>query len=162
MPMNLQKKAVGAGLFLAGIIPLLLCAKAGPSPDKVIKVFFPNGTSVTAELAATDAERARGLMFREKVPSDQGMLFVFEEEGQHHFWMKNTKVHLDMIWLDSGRRIIHIERLVPPCVADPCPSYGPDLPARFVLELTGGEAEVRGLRVGDRLEFVLPPGVPAR
>jgi uncharacterized membrane protein (UPF0127 family) len=90
------------------------------------------------------------------------MLFVFEEEGQHHFWMKNTKIHLDMIWLDSGRRIIHIEWLVPPCVADPCPSYGPDLPARFVLELKGGEAEVRGLRVGDRLEFVLPPGVPAR
>jgi len=156
------KRIAGAALITVGVTGLLLCAKVGPSPDKVIKVFFPNGTSVTAELAMTDTDRARGLMFREKVPADQGMLFVFEEEGRHSFWMKNTKVYLDMIWLDSGRRIIHIERMVPPCVADPCPSYGPQLAARFVLELKGGEAEVRGLSVGDRLEFVLPPGVSSR
>jgi len=157
-----MKRTAIAGLTAAGVGALLLCAKVGPVPDKVIKVFFPNGTSVTAELAVTDAERARGLMFRESVPAGQGMLFVFEEESQHSFWMKNTKVHLDMIWLDGGRRVIHIERMVPPCVADPCPSYGPQLPARFVLELRGGEANVRGLAVGDRLEFILPPGATRR
>ncbi|MDH4197624.1 MAG: DUF192 domain-containing protein [Candidatus Aminicenantes bacterium] len=156
------KRMVGAGLTAVGVAALLLCAKVGPAPDKVIKIFFPNGTSVTAELAVTDAERARGLMFRENVPADQGMLFVFEAEAQHSFWMKNTKVYLDMLWLDGGRRVIHIERQVPPCVTDPCPSYGPQLPARFVLELRGGEADVRGLAVGDRLEFVLPPGLPGR
>lgn len=162
MRMAMMKRTVGAASAALGAAALILCARVGPIPEKVIKVFFPNGTSVTAELAVTDAERARGLMFRENVPADQGMLFVFEVEDQHSFWMKNTKVYLDMIWLDGGRRIIHIERRVPPCVADPCPSYGPQLPARFVLELRGGEADVRELAVGDRLEFVLPPGLPGR
>ncbi len=162
MRMSIIKKTGASGLAAMGVAGLLLCAKVVPTSDKVIKIFFPNGTSVTAELAVSDAERARGLMFRDKVPPDQGMLFVFEEEGQHSFWMKNTLVYLDMLWLNNGRQIIHIERMVPPCKAEPCPTYGPTSPARFVLELRGGEAEVRGLRVGDRLEFILPPGVPGR
>lgn len=127
--------------------------------DKFIKVFFPNGKSVTAELAVTDAERARGLMFREKVLPDQGMLFVFEREDVQAFWMKNTLVPLDMLWLDSDRRVIHIAADVPPCKEDPCPSYGPGSPARYVLELRAGEAARHGLRAGDRLQFVLPEAV---
>jgi uncharacterized membrane protein (UPF0127 family) len=127
--------------------------------DKFIKVFFGNGKSVTAELAVSDEERARGLMFREKILPDQGMLFVFEEEGLHSFWMKNTLIPLDMIWLDSDKRIIHIEADVPPCREDPCPSYGPAVPARYVLELKAGEARTNRLKAGDRLQFVLPESV---
>ncbi|HEX2695149.1 MAG TPA: DUF192 domain-containing protein [Acidobacteriota bacterium] len=126
-----------------------------PEKDRFVKVFFPDGGSIMAELAVTDAERARGLMFRERIQPDQGMLFVFEEEGLHSFWMKNTLVPLDILWLGRDRRIVHIAADVPPCKADPCPAYGPDIPASFVLELKAGEARARGLRLEDRLEFVL-------
>jgi hypothetical protein len=150
--------------FLAAAIatfaPVLGCAQK--QGDRFLKVFFPNGTAVAAEIAAPEDVRARGLMFRDALPIDQGMLFVFEEEGVHAFWMKNTRIPLDMLWLDPGRRIVHIAKMVPPCVADPCPSYGPGLPALFVLELAGGQADARGLKVGDRLEFVLPPGLVRR
>jgi uncharacterized membrane protein (UPF0127 family) len=124
--------------------------------DKFIKVYFPDGRSVTAELALTEAERERGLMDREKVLPDQSMLFVFDGEAVHSFWMKNTLVPLDMLWLDGDRRIVHIERDVPPCKADPCPSYGPRRPAAYVLELKGGMAAAFQLKISDRLDFVLP------
>ncbi len=126
-----------------------------PANDKFVRVFFPDGSSITAELARTEEERARGLMFRERIRPDQGMLFVFEEEGLNSFWMKNTLVPLDIIWLGRDRRIVHIAADVPPCKADPCPTYGPDAPAAYVLELKAGEARARGLKPDDRLEFVL-------
>lgn len=131
------------------------CAFAQKRP-RFLKVFLPDGAAITAELAVTDAERARGLMFREGINPDQGMLFVFAEEGVHSFWMKNTKIALDMLWLDRDRRVIHIEEDVPPCLEDPCPSYGPGRPALFVLELKAGSARAHGLKPADRIEFILP------
>jgi uncharacterized membrane protein (UPF0127 family) len=129
----------------------------GPGPiDKFIKIYLPSGGSVTAELAVTEPERARGLMFREKLLPDQGMLFVFEKESAPAFWMKNTLIPLDILWLDRDRRIVHIERNVPPCKADPCPSYGPGRPGLYVLELAAGAADRMGLKPSDRLDFVLP------
>jgi len=147
-----MKKAAFA-LLLAALVGC--CAFAQRRP-RFLKVFLPDGAAVTAELAVTDAERARGLMFRERINPDQGMLFVFAEEGVHSFWMKNTKIELDMLWLDRDRRVIHIETDVPPCLEDPCPSYGPGRPALFVLELKAGSVRAHGLRVSDRIEFVLP------
>jgi uncharacterized protein len=126
-----------------------------PEKDRFVKVFFPDGGSIVAELAVTNEERARGLMFRERIGSDQGMLFVFEEEGLYPFWMKNTLIPLDILWLGGDRRIVHIAADVPPCTAEPCATYGPEIPASFVLELKAGEARARGLKPGDRLEFVL-------
>lgn len=127
--------------------------------DKFIKIYLPDGTSITAELARTEEERQRGLMFRDKLLPDQGMLFVFDREDLHSFWMKNTLVPLDMLWLDSQRRVIHIADDVPPCREDPCPSYGPESPARYVLELRAGGAAANGIRTGDQLQFVLPEWV---
>ncbi|MCK4263878.1 MAG: DUF192 domain-containing protein, partial [Candidatus Aminicenantes bacterium] len=82
--------------------------------ERFVHIFFPNEVSITAELAVSNEERTRGLMFRERIDSDQGMLFVFEEEGIHSFWMKNMKISLDILWLDHEKRIIHIEKCVPP------------------------------------------------
>ena len=124
--------------------------------DKFIKIYLPNGKSVTAELVVTDEERQRGLMFREKLLPDQGMLFVFEEEGLYSFWMKNTLISLDMLWINKDRRIVHIARNVPPCKEDPCPSYSPERPGLYVLELAAGAADRLGLKLFDRLEFTLP------
>lgn len=142
-------------LLLITIVMTLYCAgQAGRA--KYVKVFFPDGSSVTAELAVTDEERQQGLMYREKLADDQGMLFIFEEEEIHSFWMKNMRFSIDILWLDKDRRIVHLEARVPPCAADPCPSYAPDRPAGFVLELQSGAAEKRGLKLDDRLDFILP------
>jgi uncharacterized membrane protein (UPF0127 family) len=121
-----------------------------------IKVFLPNGVSITAELAVTDEERQQGLMYREKIDSDQGMLFVFEEEDKYSFWMKNMKFSIDILWLDRDKKIVHIERKVPPCKSLPCPTYSPLIPSMYVLELKAGSADENHLKLYDKLEFILP------
>lgn len=150
--MNKKIQILTLLLLLAG--GLLFCQSE--RRDKFIKIYLPNGKSVTAELAVTDEERQRGLMFREKLLPDQGMLFVFEEEGLYSFWMKNTLISLDMLWINKDRRIVHIARNVPPCKEDPCPSYSPERPGFYVLELGAGAADRLGLKLFDRLEFTLP------
>jgi len=120
---------------------------AAPHPEVVL----PDGRSIRVEIAADDDTRMQGLMFRESMPRGKGMLFIFPESGLYPFWMKNTLIPLDMIWINESGSIVHIARDVPPCEADPCPSYSPEATARYVLELAGGEAEYWGLRDGDRL-----------
>lgn len=148
--------------FTLAAVSIMLGAQLFCSPggqiDKFLKIYVPDGRSITAELARTEEERARGLMFREKIGPDQGMLFVFEDEGPYAFWMKNTLIPLDMLWLDRERRIVHIERNVPPCKADPCPFYPPQRPGLYVLELAAGGADFYKLKLFDRLEFKIPGG----
>ncbi len=120
-----------------------------------VKVFFPDGSSVTAELAETPEQRQLGLMFRIGINPDQGMLLVFEEENFFAIWMKNMNFSLDILWLDQEKRIVHIECDVPPCQDDPCPSYSPQIPAMYVLELKAGNVRDHGLKLYDRLEFIL-------
>jgi len=136
---------------------IFLFFAAEKKEKKFVKVFFPDGFSVTAELAVTAEERQTGLMFREKINPDQGMLFIFEHENYHSFWMKNMKIPIDILWLDSEKRIVHLECQVPPCKKEPCPSYSPGFPARFTLELKAGSVEDHKLKLSDRLEFVIPP-----
>jgi uncharacterized membrane protein (UPF0127 family) len=90
------------------------------------------------EIADTPARKSQGLMFRNSLGGNAGMLFSFNESGGLYIWMKNTLIPLTVLWLDDNARVIHIERLQP-CKADPCPSYGPDQPARYVIELHGDE-----------------------
>jgi len=116
-------------------------------------VVFSNGSSVRVEIASDPATRAQGLMFRPGLGEDRGMLFRFPESAEHEFWMKNTLIPLDILWIDEARRVVHIESAVPPCQADPCPSYGPKVPAADVLEIAAGQAAARGIRIGDVLEY---------
>jgi len=122
---------------------------------KYTQVFLPGGEVIHAELAVTDQERQMGLMFREGINPDQGMLFVFEKEGIHSFWMKNMKFSIDIIWLDKDKRIVHIEKNVPPCESGDCPSYEPPVHAKYVLEIKQGYSEEYELELYDRIEFIL-------
>jgi uncharacterized membrane protein (UPF0127 family) len=117
------------------------------------KVILPDGYPVRVDLAADNETRAQGLMFRDRLPEGTGMIFLFNETGDYPFWMKNTLIPLDMIWIDEAKRIAAIQHDVPPCKADPCPSYPPNAPARYVLELAGGEAKKHNLAVGQTLQF---------
>lgn len=126
--------------------------------EKYIRIFLPDGETVAAEVAESEKQRMQGLMYRDGINEDQGMLFIFEEEGYHSFWMKNMKFAIDILWLDRQKRIVHTEKEVPPCKKEPCPSYSPALPAMYVLELKAGSVDKRKLKLYDRLEFILDEG----
>jgi hypothetical protein len=119
---------------------------------------MPSGAVYRLELARTPEEQAQGLMFRESLPDRAGMLFLFDAAGDHHFWMKNTMIPLDMIWMDESGKVLYVSANTPPCKADPCPTYGPNAPARQVLEIAGGMAAKESVTVGSTLKLlgVLP------
>lgn len=110
------------------------------------------------EVADDDAERARGLMFRDALDPGRGMLFVHEREEPQAYWMKNTRIALDILYFDADRRLVSQQRDVPPCsLGDRCPPYPSAAPARFVLELNAGEAARLKLENGTELTF--GPGI---
>lgn len=120
------------------------------------EVLLPSRHLVVAEIADTPERVARGFMHRPKVRDGEGMIFVFPQADLHSFWMKNTLVPLDIIWMDDDATVIHIEASVPPCRDDPCPGYGPPRIARYVLEVRAGTAAREGLKLGDRLRISFP------
>jgi membrane fusion protein (multidrug efflux system) len=116
------------------------------------------GKRFTAEVVADDETRARGLMFRDLMAMDHSMLFVFGAEEPRSFWMKNTRVPLDILYFDAERRLVSLHSRVPPCPdGAQCPSYTSEGAAAFVLELNAGQADALGLRRGD--ELVLGGGI---
>jgi uncharacterized protein len=110
-----------------------------------------HGQRFTTEFAANDASRAHGLMMRTELAADHSMLFVFPEDAPRRFWMKHTLIPLDILYFDGNRKLVSAQPNVPPCKADPCPSYPSDFPARYVLELAGGTAAGIGVQMGDEL-----------
>jgi uncharacterized membrane protein (UPF0127 family) len=126
-----------------------------PPPPAVAtpRVVLPSGTVYRVELARTPEEQAQGLMFRESLPERSGMLFLFSDAAPHKFWMKNTMIPLDMIWMDPSGKVIFVSADTPPCKADPCPNYGPESPAASVLEIAGGKAAKEKVTVGSVIRF---------
>ena len=118
-------------------------------PKPTAYVIFKDGFRVEVEVAATDAARARGLMFRDSLDENAGMLFPFESPGRFGFWMKNVRIPLDIIWLDADDRIVWIVERAAPCDKDPCPMYVPKVSASAVVEVAGGFAAKHGVEVGD-------------
>jgi len=114
---------------------------------------MPSGVVYQLEVARTPEEQAQGLMFRESLPEKTGMIFLFKEKDVHRFWMKNTMIPLDMVWMDAAGKVLFVSADTPPCKADPCPSYGPDSPASQVLEIAGGLAVKEKIVVGSVLKF---------
>jgi len=123
---------------------------------QIIPLRLPSGRQLSAELMLTDEERALGLMFRSKLSQDRALLFVFDEAQYHSFWMKNCRFPIDMVWLDSERRVVHVAEGVPPCKRDPCPSYQPLRRALYVVEMNAGQARRERVRIGSLIEFTLP------
>jgi hypothetical protein len=134
----------------------LSCASKGGAepatspPRVVVETAAGARHAVTVELARTDAERARGLMHRAALPDDRGMLFLFDETEEHPFWMKDTLLPLDMIFIDEEGRIVGVvERAAPRTTT----ARTVGVPSRFVLEVNGGWTRARGVRTGDRVRF---------
>jgi uncharacterized membrane protein (UPF0127 family) len=119
-------------------------------------VRFPGNRVITVVLADTPERSMYGYMFHPEVKESEGMLFVYPENASHSFWMKNTLVPLDIVWMDESFNVLYIEAPAKPCQADPCPSYGTPRLSRYVLELRAGTARREGLKPGDTLRVALP------
>ena len=121
-------------------------------PQPAVRFETPRGPWVVrVELARNDEQRTRGLMFRRELPQDQGMLFVFDETSEHSFWMHNTLIPLDLIFLAEDRRVVGV-------VANAAPQTDTQRtvkkPSRYVVEVSGGEAAAHGIAPGTPAVFV--------
>jgi hypothetical protein len=134
-------------LFAAGPARAQEAARFKTS-DLTIETAAGKSFHFAVELALTPEQQQRGLMFREKMAPDAGMLFVFDESGPRAFWMKNTLIPLDMIFIRTDGTIANILEKVPPQTLDPRTSDGP---AKAVLELNGGIARFLDIKPGDRV-----------
>jgi uncharacterized membrane protein (UPF0127 family) len=99
------------------------------------------------EIAKTQNQRQRGLMFRQKLNSKNGMVFVYPHSANHRIWMKNTKIKLTVIWINEGGDVLGIQRLEP-CQRDPCKIYGVNQPSRYIIELNH---QAHRIKKGDKI-----------
>ena len=124
------------------------CASSEPSVEL-------GGKTFRVEIAETREKQALGLMFRDSMPRNKGMIFIFPNEAPRSFWMKNTRIPLDIMYFDIDLKLVSISADTPPCRVSRCPSYPSSKPAMYVLELNAGMAAELGVGPGDLLEIDL-------
>lgn len=139
-------------LFFVFISIFLVCAFLFIQLDRE-KTVCINEKCFSAEVSDSPAKMAKGLMFRKSLGQDEGMLFLFKESGKYSFWMKNTLIPLDIIWIDSSNEIVFIRKNAMPCINDYCPAINPDKDAKYVLELNAGLSEKYNFSVGNKAEI---------
>jgi uncharacterized membrane protein (UPF0127 family) len=118
-------------------------------------VTLPGGQRIRAEVLTRPEDMQRGMMFRDSLAPDRGMLFVHGAMGRYPYWMFQCRIPLDIVWMDSNRRIVEISAGTPPCrgEASTCPTYGGHRDSMYVLELAGGMASRYGLKLGSDIAF---------
>ncbi len=134
--------------FLRFII--LLVFLSGCVTGNAVKI---EGNVIHVEIADTPEERATGLMYRESLGEDEGMLFVFDKPEEVGFWMKNTKLTLDMIFIDENLKVVTIYEDVQPCRNIVCLTYGSQGEVKYVLEVNGGYAAEHEIALGDLVDI---------
>lgn len=132
-----------------GFFIIILLAACSHTVGHVVLKTDRGEIPLTVEIADTDEERAQGLMYREKLEEGHGMLFVFENEASRGFWMKNTKIPLDIVFFDREKKVVSFVKNMKPCEADPCRTYDSEKPAMYALELKEGMVEKYGIKAGD-------------
>jgi uncharacterized membrane protein (UPF0127 family) len=146
------------GLILIAAIAVAACS-SGRNDIRdfhTIPIAMPNGKDVHVEVLQRQIDVSRGLMFRESLPPDRGIIFFFARPGNYPSWMYQVKIPLDIIWIDSAHRVVEISANTSPCPsksAKECPNFGGTKVAQFVLEIGGGMAEKYNVRVGSQLGF---------
>lgn len=152
------------GLFVVIIVFLIISSfsnvflqNLAPQAASTTQVKIGN-LVVTAEVAKTPQVRSKGLSNRESLPQNSGMLFVFEKEERYSFWMKNMKFPIDIIWIDQDKQIADITHSAQPepGVADNLlKNYRSSAPILYVLEVSGGAANIYNLKIDDPVEFTI-------
>ena len=148
--MKLLPRLLAIGLAAAS---LSACAStAGDGPWVELK-----GKRFGVEVADDPAERERGLMFRDEMAADHGMLFIHDADDIQSYWMKNTKIPLDIAYFDHDRKLVSVAHAPPCSLGDQCPPFPSAGPALYVLELNAGTVDALGAKPGDELK--LGPGI---
>lgn len=111
------------------------------------------GERYFVEIADDPESRARGLMFRDELARDRGMLFIWSQAEPRAFWMRNTRIALDIVYIGPDHRIVAWSLDTPPCRTRNCPNYPSGRPAQYVLEVRAGEMERIGAGIGDPVQF---------
>ncbi len=110
-----------------------------------------NGKIISAEISDDDCKRELGLSFKETLPNNEGMFFIFPENGNYQFWMKDMRFPIDIIWISEDFSIVHIEKNIAPSTY---PSvFGKNIFAKYVLEVYSGFSEKNNLKVGNKLKI---------
>lgn len=137
-------------IAVIALIPLLVLYFAIKSqyPTKLISV---GNAELKVQIATTSQQKERGLCCRDSLPENFGMLFVYEKPGDYHYWMKNTRIPLDIIWLNAQKKIVHIEQNVQPSSYPQ--RYGANTPSQYVIETNAGYVKRHSVKIGDQLEF---------
>jgi uncharacterized membrane protein (UPF0127 family) len=137
--------------LVAAVCALLGCSPAAEHPTVQVEFVAPEGKGIRSfevEVVSTPLTRAKGLMYRREVGEGKGMLFVFPDEKVQSFWMKNTLVPLDMVFVSKEMKVVGILENVPPLTEDP---RFVDIPSLYVLEFAGGTMRKVGVRTGAKL-----------
>lgn len=145
-----MNKSVKIVIFL-GVVLLILIIMflvIPPSELKTGRVCF-NTNCFDVEIAKTVAQRREGLMYRESLEKNRGMLFIFDKEANYSFWMKDTLISLDIIWINQNNEVVFIQENAEPCREENCPNIDPKKEAKYVLEINGGLAKEINIKVGD-------------
>lgn len=135
-------------ICLLMLVACTACASGEPSVEL-------GGKTFKVEIADTAEKQALGLMFRDSMADDEGMIFVFPNEAPRSFWMKNTRIPLDIMYFDKNLKMVSVSADTPPCRVSRCPSYPSTGPAMYVLELNAGKALELGVKPGDKLTIRL-------
>lgn len=153
MKKRVQSRFLVVAVLLAAALLFFALRPTEPSilPKTTVTFAIRGGNiTFTAEVAATEASRAAGLMGREKLAENEGMLFVFDDEGYRNFWMFNTLIPLDIIFISSEKAVVD-KRTMFPCGSPPCTVYRSRAPARYALEVHVGRSE--NIFLGDRVSI---------
>ena len=147
-------------IFFLIIMALLLISGAllfnSPGQTQTIKVTFPGGAVLKSEVADTPEKLLFGLAFRESLPRNEAMLYIFGESGPHRVWTKEFQFPVDLIWVDESKIVVHMVEDAPPCLDGKCTWYGPPpKDARYVIETNSGFVKQNGIGIGDQLKFTL-------
>ena len=159
-----RKKIVTFVLLVILLVSVSLFL-GGPKESELIIVEFPNGKTMETEVASTPEKLLFGLAFREGLPADTGMLYIFESTGLHRVQTRQFRIAVDMVWIDESHHVVHLLGQVPPCEKDPCPLYGPPPPCplygpppepvRYLIEAEAGSVQRAGITTGMELKFTL-------
>ena len=122
--------------------------------SKEIKSICINEKCFNVEIADENSERISGLSNRDSLNLDSGMLFIFEEETNPNFWMKEMKFPIDIIWIDENMKISGINKNLQPCIKDFCPTYHPEEKIKYVFEINSGLSENFGFEIGDKVKLI--------
>lgn len=122
--------------------------------DKNSNYVLINGKKIKVEIADSELEREKGLMYRESLDENSGMLFIFPDSKTRGFWMKNTLIPLDILFIDDSLKIVDIKTAIP-CYSEPCAIYTSNLPAKYVLEVNSGFSKHNNLSIGERIGIVI-------